>query len=70
MNKILSLLFMAGILVFASSCGGDDEPEPEKTVEELQAEAIATAQAAVDAKATSDASATGATDDSVFDDWT
>lgn len=61
---------MAGILVFASSCGGDDEPEPEKTVEELQAEAIATAQAAVDAKATSDASATGATDDSVFDDWT
>ncbi|WOK05977.1 hypothetical protein RT717_23145 [Imperialibacter roseus] len=70
MNKILSLLFMAGVLVFASSCGGDDEPEPEKTVEELQAEAIATAQAAVDAKATSDASATGATDDSVFDDWT
>jgi len=70
MNKILSLLFMAGILVFASSCGGDDEPEPEKTTEELQAEAIATAQAAVDAKATSDASATGATDASVFDDWT
>ncbi|CAD5270922.1 MULTISPECIES: hypothetical protein [unclassified Imperialibacter] len=70
MNKILSLLFMAGILVFASSCGGDDEPEPEKTAEELQAEAIATAQTAVDAKATSDASATGATDASVFEGWT
>jgi hypothetical protein len=70
MNKILSLLFMAGMLVFAVSCGGDDEPEPEKTVEELIAEAVAASQTAVDAKASADASATGATDASVFDGWT
>jgi hypothetical protein len=70
MNKILSLLFMAGILVFASSCGGDDEPEPEKTTEEKIADAVAASQTAVSAKASSDASATGATDASVFDDWT
>ncbi|WP_339785439.1 hypothetical protein [uncultured Imperialibacter sp.] len=70
MNKILSLLFMAGILVFASSCGGDDEPEPEKTTEEKIADAVAASQTAVSAKASSDASATGVTDASVFDDWT
>jgi len=53
------------------SCDDDDPTdEIDKTVEELQQEAIDAAQSAVDAVVSSDDTATGASDETVFDDWT
>ncbi|UXX79730.1 hypothetical protein N7E81_01215 [Reichenbachiella carrageenanivorans] len=73
MKKLLALLFVFTTMGLMVSCDDDDKDDPAvpaKTTEELQTEAVETTQAAVDAKASSDDSATGATDETVFDDWT
>lgn len=66
MKKLLALLFAFSTLGLMISCD-DDDPAP--TEEELQQDAIDAAQAAVDAVLSVDASATGASDETVFDDW-
>ncbi|SHK97379.1 hypothetical protein SAMN04488028_11510 [Reichenbachiella agariperforans] len=68
MKKLLSLLMMGGVMGSMISCSEDDSPS--LTPEEKQTEVIAASQAAVDAQATSDATATGASDLTVFDGWT
>ncbi|MEP2026928.1 MAG: hypothetical protein ABJI85_19825, partial [Reichenbachiella sp.] len=71
MKKLLALLFAFTTMGLLVSCDDDDDEDPiEKTATELQDEAIEAAQAAVDGVASSDDSATGASDESVFEDWT
>ncbi|MFY0599173.1 MAG: hypothetical protein JXR03_05845 [Cyclobacteriaceae bacterium] len=66
-------LFALGLLLFGFlfivSCSDDDDVIGE-TKEELIDAAVATAQEGVDAKASIDATATGASNISVFDGWT
>ncbi|MEO9968075.1 MAG: hypothetical protein ABJF11_19940 [Reichenbachiella sp.] len=70
MKKLLTLLFVLGTMGMMVSCDDDPTEEIEKTVEELQQEAIDAAQVAVDGVASSDNTATGASDETVFEDWT
>ncbi|SMD33725.1 hypothetical protein SAMN04488029_1629 [Reichenbachiella faecimaris] len=69
MKKLLALLFVFTSMGLMVSCDDDDD-EIEKTVEELQQEAVDAAAVAVAAVVSSDETATGASDESVFDDWT
>ena len=75
MKKLLALIFVFTTMGLMVSCDDDDtegteEPIPTPTVEELQEAAVTAAQVAIDAVAKSDDSATGASDETVFDDWT
>ena len=67
MKKFSLFLLFAGSLAFMVGCDDDDTPLTDaQKVENL----ISAAQTAVEAKVTSSATATGATDITVFDDWT
>ncbi|PIB34185.1 hypothetical protein BFP72_01440 [Reichenbachiella sp. 5M10] len=61
---------MGGAMVSMISCSEDDGGSTELTPEEKQEMVLMESQNAVDEKATPDASATGASDVSVFEDWT
>lgn len=69
MKKLLALAFVFAAMGTMVSCDDDDD-EIDKTVEELQKEALDGSQAAVDAVVSSDDSATGASDETVFEGWT
>ncbi|WP_422361492.1 hypothetical protein [Reichenbachiella sp.] len=74
MKKLLALLFVFTTMGLMVSCDDDDDPIddviPEPTEEELQEAAVEAAQTAIDAVASSDDTATGASDETVFEDWT
>lgn len=73
MKKLLALLFVFATMGLMVSCDDEDPIDdviPDPTEEELQEAAITATQTAVDAVASSDDTATGASDETVFDDWT
>lgn len=69
MKKLLALTLMLSGFLFIVSCSDDDDLISQGK-EELIDAAISAAQTAVDAKASADATATGASDLTVFDGWT
>ncbi|MDW3211926.1 MAG: hypothetical protein R8N23_18795 [Reichenbachiella sp.] len=73
MKKLLALIFVFTTMGLMVSCDDDDPIDdviPEPTEEELQEAAVEAVQTAVDAVASSDDTATGASDETEFADWT